>query len=307
MRKRRVFNSGGPTQGPNFSNGGASGSTTEHSVQVHGNHSIHVGDPVNLSYTRDPRQAIELELQAYRQQRLQELEAELATANEEIASEIEAMRVQAEANAQEVLRQAELQKEAIEQAAREAGEQQGYHDGYAAGLAEAESETVTALASVQALMEEAYEARRQVLKGFKNQAAGLVGSISQKLLGDLVLAKPEAFLALVETAIENLDLEGQVQVVVSQTAYDAIRTLSNGTEQALGNVTRLKWVLDSSLTHTQVYVLSQTGNYSLGIDDQVKTLVQAFQSHMDLPSFVEPGKPSATVEIEEAPFQSTDP
>lgn len=304
MSKRRSFSSGAfpnTPQGARFQSDGGGAPQPNDSARIHGSHAVNVGEAINLNFARDPRQAVLAELEAYRRDMLGQVEAELADVHREAQAKALAIHAEAEAQARQVLVEAEAQKAAIEQAARQTGEEQGYRDGYAAGLADAESETVTALESIQALMTDAYEARRQVLKGFKKQTATLVSTICQKILGHWVTTQPEAFLAVVEQAITSLNLEGQVQVVVSQTAYDAIRTLSRDTEQALANVTRLKWVIDPNLSHQQVYVLSATCNHSLDIEDQVLALVKAMTPLLPVPDFIEPPA------VQQKPLDPVDP
>jgi flagellar assembly protein FliH len=165
------------------------------------------------------------------------------------------------------------QSEACREEARQQGYNEGAESGYEVGLLKAQEETVRLLEGAQSILESAYQAEKQVLKAFQENASTLIRHVAEKILHQALTDDPEALFKMVEGAMESLHLSSKVRVVVGAETLERIQKHSTKTGRALSQMTRFEFVGDSQLDHMEIYILSTEGNFNLTPAVQVEKLL----------------------------------
>jgi hypothetical protein len=79
-----------------------------------------------------------------------------------------------------------------------------------------------------------------------------------------------------------LHLTGRVRVVISPEALERIRNFSTRTDDTLELLDRMEFIADPSLELTEIFVLSQDGNFSLTPARQIERLVAPLVKHLPI-------------------------
>lgn len=256
----------------NFS-GSNQGGSPSGNIQLGGRYSsrlqganVHVGESFKINAMPD-KQAEEvnrliLDAQEQARQILIQAQAqakELLAASAQKAQEIEA---DAEARRDEVLNQAFA-----------TGQEEGFQEGFKTGYAQAEQETVRMMEGAQSLLDGAYRSKELVLKSFKKDAGQIIQFICSKILKKAFQTDPSLMGDMIDEAIQSLRLTGRVRVVVCPEVMERIKQFSETTEDALDSLSRLELIADPSLDLSEIFILSQEGNFSLAPGKQVERLL----------------------------------
>jgi flagellar assembly protein FliH len=227
---------------------------------------VHVGESFKINAMPD-KQAEEVNrliLDAQEQARQILIQAQ-AQAKELLAASAQ--------KAQEIEADAETRRDSVLSEAFQTGQEEGFQEGFKTGYAQAEQETVRMMEGAQTLLDGAYRSKELVLKSFKKDAGQIIQFICSKILKKAFQTDPSLMGDMIDEAIHSLRLTGRVRVVVCPEVLERIKQFSETTEEALDSLSRLELIADPSLDLSEIFILSQEGNFSLAPGKQVERLL----------------------------------
>jgi flagellar assembly protein FliH len=175
--------------------------------------------------------------------------------------------------AQEIEAEAEASRDSVLNQAFQTGQEEGFQEGFKTGYAQAEQETIRMIEGAQTLLDGAYRSKELVLRSFKKDAGQIIQFICSKILKKAFHSDPGLMGDMIQEAIQSLRLTGRVRVVVCPEVLERIKQFSETTEEALDSLSRLELIADPSLDLSEIFILSQEGNFSLAPGKQVEKLL----------------------------------
>ncbi len=248
--------------------------------------SVEMGEAFQLTGAHDRQEQIERTLERLKQERIKQAELEceqiLDSARNEAHQVIELARQKAES----IIQEGETQVEAVLKQGYTEGENAGFIKGHAAGLQQAEEETFQLLESAQLIMNSSYTAQEKILNEFKPQAIELIKHVTQKVL-QRELNEPaegsETLINIIDTAIENLHLSGQIKILVSVETLKTLTQYNEKTQEAVEKLSRYHLEADPLLDSHEIFVLSEEGNFVLSPEQQAQVLLKPIEKKLELP------------------------
>jgi type III secretion system HrpE/YscL family protein len=162
----------------------------------------------------------------------------------------------AEAQARAILAAAERTRTSVFDAARK--------DGYEQGLALWNDALVAS-----------QRARDAMASDYESELMRLSVKISEKIIGEELLTRPETILSIVREALHSIRHERSVTIQVNPQEVEEVRRQINRLQDVLGPGRQLQVVADSSVTRGGCLVESELGVIDARLETQLKCLEDA--------------------------------
>jgi flagellar assembly protein FliH len=210
----------------------------------------------------------------------------------EISPEEQAQTIvnEAKAEAEFILRSADIESRALTSKAREESERmmteaQIYNEregqrileecqekGYKDGIKSATTEGEGIKAEAQTVLEEALWERDSMRKAVEPDAVNLVINIAEKLLGNAVKINPQLVVSLIRQGFADATMSGQITVRVSDDDYDAVLACKEELMAAAGGTAEIDIVRDLSLGQTDCVIDTPFGGIDVSLTPQFESL-----------------------------------
>ncbi|MGE0201012.1 MAG: hypothetical protein AB7P76_08595 [Candidatus Melainabacteria bacterium] len=272
---------------------------------------VELGETIEIKGDAQRRDQVMTSLQQIVETRLEEAEQEALQIREQrlaaISAEAEQMMENARAEAAAIVAGAEATRESIRSEAEEAGRVSGH----AIALAQVRDETRDLILSAQTLLNSAYAAEAEALNQFTHNAVMLMQVVLRRILGDAFAADPKLLAELLGQAVRQLNLTGQIRVVVSQNTLQRIQQFDEQTRLAIEAVGRIDWVPDALLADDAFYVLGEEKQFDISPRVQVENLMAHLADELPLetpePSTAPTWETPETPSPEATPVTDDDP
>jgi flagellar biosynthesis/type III secretory pathway protein FliH len=195
----------------------------------------------------------------------QERDAMLAHVHEEAAD----LRQQAQAAAEQLIADAHQHVEAIQTQAFERGYAEGFDKGHEAGWQEL-------IEGDQSLLVALKQSEKRLFYSIRQDLAQLVQSVCQQVLRGQTAANPQAWLDLMDSAIERCANGKPVTFVLPQ-------ALAHSLQPFLPANSPYTLVADAVLKPDQAFIQTPEGLWDMGLDTQIQQLLSHINVQQLLP------------------------
>lgn len=248
---------------------------------------IKLGQTLQLNGAIDREAYIRQTLERLRQEKLKQVEGEVADIIEQAKQEAANIIAQGQAAAEQLIAEGQAQQDDITGVARNQGHEEGYKAGYAEGREAAEQDSKTLMVSANILLERAYEAQEKILDGFAPKAVTIMHTLCEKILHKAC----EDFTAddwkhWFKEVLGDLHTQSKFRIVVGASSYREFQTFSAELSEALGSMDRVRFEVDPHLAPFEMYAITDEGSIDISPTSQLSAYLSDVEEKLGLPTTV---------------------
>ncbi len=174
-----------------------------------------------------------------------------------------------------------------DEALAESKRQEGYAQGYQEGMQQAEQEIQQAyerkLTEAQAVLEQAYKAKEQIIQEAEPFVVSLSCSVAEKVIGRQLTLEPDFVVEMARKTLARKRESGTITVCVSPQQFAYVHAAREELSLAVDSQAELQIIPDSSVHDSGCVVRSALGSIDARIDTQLseikKALMQVAMQH----------------------------
>ncbi|WP_373229595.1 FliH/SctL family protein [Cohnella sp.] len=159
---------------------------------------------------------------------------------------------------------------------REEAQRDGYSEGYKIGAAQAEEDIAknwaARLQEVQAIVEQAYIIKEEVIMEGEAFLVELSCSIAEKIISRKLANAPEMAMTLFESALSRRKEQGVIVLCVSPSQFTYVQAAKDELVMLLDSQAELRIVPDSSIKEGGCIVRSAFGSIDARVDTQLEAI-----------------------------------
>lgn len=205
----------------------------------------------------------------------------MASAHAEIAIII----AQANAKAENCLREASQEVEMIKQRAYEEGHQQGQEQGYQEGLVKGrqagqdELQLVInqGIAKTQQMLLATDKDAKQMMKDAERQIIDIALAVARKILAYEIAENPMVVLPLVKAALEKVSDQEEIVIRVSSEDFEAVLLAKKELQNMVGREHALKITPDRTIESGSCVIDTSYGTVDARVDTQFSTIKKVLE------------------------------
>lgn len=240
--------------------------------KVIGTKKIEVKKPKAFQMEMDPiqeKQFLQREIEALQEQ-YQQLQIQIKQEQETAKTEIENWWLQ--------------QQEEAQLEARRLGDEasaQGFQAGYEQGILQAENEFQQKRQEMQALLETAYEERKQIVQESEPFLLSLSVKIAEKIIKAEINQHPEQLLEMVKQALKKVEEKEDVVIQMSPEDYPEILPYINELKTYVGHDSELKVIPVPNFTKGGCMIHTVSGSYDVTLTSQLEEIKQQLLAYCE--------------------------
>ena len=173
--------------------------------------------------------------------------------------------------------------EALVESKREAGYAQGYQEGMQQAEQEIQQAYERKLSEAQAVLEQAYKAKEQIIQEAEPFVVSLSCSVAEKVIGRQLALEPDIAVEMVRKTLFRKRESGTITVCVSPQQFAYVHAAREELSLAVDSQAELQIIPDSSVHDSGCVVRSALGSIDARIDTQLaeikKALMQVAMQH----------------------------
>ncbi|MCE5168054.1 flagellar assembly protein FliH [Paenibacillus profundus] len=173
--------------------------------------------------------------------------------------------------------------EALVESKREAGYAQGYQEGMQQAEQEIQQAYERKLSEAQAVLEQAYKAKEQIIQEAEPFVVSLSCSVAEKVIGRQLALEPDIAVEMVRKTLSRKRESGTITVCVSPQQFAYVHAAREELSLAVDSQAELQIIPDSSVHDSGCVVRSALGSIDARIDTQLaeikKALMQVAMQH----------------------------
>jgi flagellar assembly protein FliH len=204
----------------------------------------------------------------------QETELSPAPTPEQLLATAQARLAEAQAEAEGMVKYAQLQVDAIHEEARKAGWQAGYIAGQQQALAEA----AALLAHIKTIANSAITAKEQFYTNSLTEINGLVVSIAEKIITKQLSLNPQIVSEIVGQAIKNANINGACRIRVNPADYEILSPSWHNIPSMQPSDQRWELIADKGIKRGGCVIDVQGGILDAQIETQLQQVQEAFET-----------------------------
>ena len=166
-----------------------------------------------------------------------------------------------------------------------------YAEGFAQGERDARDLADKRLAPLRATLEntlsELQRAREKIHRQIEQEVVDLALHIARKLVGRELSVNPEAILCVVQEALKQTDNPARIQIRLNPTDLAQLKKLSAAIDDESDEADRPRFIADTSINGGGCLIETDFGEIDARIEEQFRTLEEAFRAELMQPSLPE--------------------
>jgi flagellar assembly protein FliH len=159
--------------------------------------------------------------------------------------------------------------------------QSGYEEGYGQGIVQAEEvlrqEYGEMLSEAQAILEQAYKLKQQIIQESEPFLIELSTSIAEKVIGRQLTLNPEWVIDLIQSVLSRRREKGIIALCVAPSQFAYIQDAREELLTSIDSQAELQIIPDSSVQDRGCVIRSSFGSIDARIDTQLKEIKSALQ------------------------------
>jgi len=186
----------------------------------------------------------------------------------------EETKTQAIIKAEEILAEAQAQKETVINEFKEVGQKQGYEVGYNDGLNKLQADYANQIKNIELLAKASFDVKNEIIYSSEAEILELALLIAQKIVSVKFENDVDCFRNMTQTAISLLKEKENIKMVVNPKLVEYANEIAPELAQQIENLEQIKIVQDKTVSPDGVVVESVESRIDARISTQLETLAR---------------------------------